>query len=83
MAEYVVLAGKNTQAGENCIYEKPFSTIEEALKAREDVSDYPWYRIVVREGDFEYEITPRRIRRKVGGENYLPCTARGTLAADI
>ena len=83
MAEYIVRAGKNSTAGEDCKYEKPFSTIEEALIACESVSDHPWYRIVVREGDFEYEVTPRRIRRKGGDGEFLPCTARGTLVTDI
>lgn len=83
MTTYIVRAGNNTKTGENCKYEAPFYTIEEALKACEAVADHPWYRIVVQEGHFEYEITPRRIRRKVDGGNYLPCSARGTLVTDI
>ena len=80
MAEYIVLAGKNTTSGEACKYEKTFNSLEEALKAREDVEEYPWYRIVVREGNFEYSIDPRRIRLKMDDATYLPCTPRGTLS---
>jgi hypothetical protein len=81
--EYIVRAGNNTKAGENCKYEASFSTIEEALKARAEVDDNPWRRIVVREGDFEYDIEPRRIRVKVAGGDYEPCNARGTPISDI
>jgi hypothetical protein len=83
MAEYIVRAGSNKSAGEFCKYEESFSTIEEALKASDTVGDHPWYRIVVREGDFEYQIEPRRIRRKGADGNYVPCTARGTLISDV
>jgi hypothetical protein len=82
MAEYIVRAGHN-KAGEICRYEETFGTIEEALKAADEVSDNPWYRIVVREDEYEYEISPRRIRRKGDDGLYFPCNARGTLETDI
>ncbi|MFK4131987.1 hypothetical protein ACI2KR_06785 [Pseudomonas luteola] len=79
MATYVVMAGNNVGMKEQCKHVQSFTTLEEALAYQDSVSDNPWYRIVIREGDFEYAIEPRRIRKKIEGDHYMPCTPKGTL----
>lgn len=74
--KYIVLAGNSKGGVENCRYREAFLSLEEALTARELVSDHPWNRIVIQEGEFEYEIDPRRIKRLVKGV-YQPCSPRG------
>lgn len=82
MTQFIVEAGNNVGETENCKISQSYGSLDLAIDALEEASDHPWHRIVVRDGTFEYEINPKRIKRMHNGE-YLPCTKRGKLATDV